>query len=167
MSDKSDAIAVMETVRAETLDAISGIPGDKMTVAAFGTWSVKDVLCHLASWEQFAVPDLQRISRGHIPQLATLRLEEVDEWNAGLMRSRNLFSLPQAKFELEESRHQFIDALNAQPEGGVRCRPDGANAHRWFGQRRKGSRRRNPGMASATGDIAAREQGWAAKGPRR
>ncbi|MFB3053539.1 MAG: DinB family protein, partial [Dehalococcoidia bacterium] len=95
MSDKSDAIAVMETVRAETLDAISGIPEEKTTVAAFGTWSVKDVLCHLASWEQFAVPDLQRISRGHIPQLATLRLEEVDEWNAGLMRSRNLFSLPQ------------------------------------------------------------------------
>ncbi len=117
MSDKSDAIAVMETVRAETLDAIGGIPEDKMTVAAFGTWSVKDVLCHLASWEQFAVPDLQRISRGQIPQLATLRLEEVDEWNAGLMRSRNLFSLPQVMFELEESHRQFIDTLNAQPEG--------------------------------------------------
>ncbi len=33
------------------------------------------------------------------------------------MRSRNLFSLPQAMFELEESRRQFIDALSAQPEG--------------------------------------------------
>ncbi len=117
MSDKSDAIAVLETVRAETLDAINGIPEEKMTVAAFGTWSVKDVLCHLASWEQFAVPDLQRISRGHIPQLATLRLEEIDDWNAGLMRSRSLFPLPQAMFELEESRRQFIDALNAQSEG--------------------------------------------------
>ncbi len=117
MSDKSDAIAVLEAARAETLAAINGIPEEKMTVAAFGSWSVKDVLCHLASWEQFAVPDLQRISRGHIPQLATLRLEEVDDWNAGLMRSRNLFSLPQAMFELEDSRRQFIDALNAQPEG--------------------------------------------------
>jgi hypothetical protein len=116
MSDKLDAIAVLETVRAETLDAINGIPEEKMTVAAFGTWSVKDVLCHLASWEQFAVPDLQRIGRGHIPQLATLRLEEVDDWNAGLMRSRNLFPLPQAMFELEDSRRQLIDALNAQPD---------------------------------------------------
>jgi hypothetical protein len=117
MSDKSDAIAVLETVRAETLDAINGIPEEKMTVAAFGAWSVKDVLCHLTSWEQFAVPDLQRISRGHIPQLATLRLDEIDDWNAGLMRSRSLFPLPQAMFELEESRRQFIDALNAQSEG--------------------------------------------------
>ena len=117
MSDKSEAIAALETVRGETQDAINGIPEEKMAVAAFGTWSVKDVLCHLASWEQFAVPDLQRISRGHIPQLATLRLEEVDDWNVGLMRSRNLFSLPQAMFELEDSRRQFIDALNAQPEG--------------------------------------------------
>ncbi len=117
MSDKSDAIAVLEAARKETLEAINGIPEDKMAVAAFGTWSVKDVLCHLASWEQFAVPDLQRISRGHIPQLATLRLEEIDDWNAGLMRSRNLFPLPQVMFELEDSRRQFIDALNAQPEG--------------------------------------------------
>ncbi len=117
MSDKSDAIAGLESARKETLDAINGIPEEKMTVAAFGTWSVKDVLCHLTSWEQFAVPDLQRISRGHIPQLATLRLEEVDDWNAGLMRSRSLFPLPQAMFELEDSRRQFIDALNAQPEG--------------------------------------------------
>ena len=117
MSDKSDAIAVMETVRAETLDAISDIPEEKMSAVAFGSWSVKDVLCHLASWEQFAVPDLQRISRGHIPQLATLRLEDVDDWNVGLMRSRNLFPLPQVMFELEDSRRQFIDVLNAQPEG--------------------------------------------------
>ena len=117
MSDKSDAIAGLEAARKETLDAINGIPEEKMSAVAFGSWSVKDVLCHLASWEQFAVPDLQRISRGHIPQLATLRLEEVDDWNAGLMRSRNLFPLPQVMFELGDSRGQYIDALNAQPEG--------------------------------------------------
>ena len=117
MSDKSDAIAGLEAARKGTLEAINGIPEEKMSAVAFGRWSVKDVLCHLASWEQFAVPDLQRISRGHIPQLATLRLEEVDDWNAGLMRSRNLFPLPQVMFELGDSRGQYIDALNAQPEG--------------------------------------------------
>ena len=117
MSDKSDAIAGLEAARKETLEAINGIPEEKMSAVAFGSWSVKDVLCHLASREQFAVPDLRRISRGHIPQLATLRLEDVDDWNAGLMRSRNLFPLPQVMFELEDSRRQFIDALNAQPEG--------------------------------------------------
>ena len=116
MSDKSDAIAVLETVRREMLDAIDGIPEEKMAVVAFGTWSVKDVLCHLASWEQFAVPDLQRVGRGHIPQLATLRLEEIDDWNAGLMRSRNLFPLPQVMFELEDSHRQLVDALGALPD---------------------------------------------------
>jgi hypothetical protein len=117
MSDKSDAIAVLETARRETLESINGIPEEKMTVAAFGSWSVKDVLCHLTSWEQIAAPDIQRVGRGHIPQLAAFRREEVDEWNVGLMRSRNLFPLPQVMFELEDSRRQFIDALNAQPEG--------------------------------------------------
>ena len=116
MSDKSDAIAALEAAREETLDVISGIPEDKMSVAAFGAWSVKDVLCHLTSWEQFATVDLQRVKRGHIPQLATFRMEDVDDWNAGLMRSRNLFPLPQAMSELEESRRQFIAALNELPD---------------------------------------------------
>ncbi len=116
MSDRSDAIAVLETSRRETLEAINGIPEEKMTVAAFGTWSVKDVLCHLTSWEQFATVDLQRVRRGYIPQLATFRIEDVDDWNAWLMRSRNLFSLPQAMSELEESRRQFIAALNELPD---------------------------------------------------
>ena len=117
MSDKSDAIAGLEAARKETLGAIDGIPEEKMGAVAFGSWSVKDVLCHLTSWEQFAVPDLQRVSRSHVPQMATFRLEDVDEWNAHLMRSRNLFPLPQVMSELEESRRQVIDALNALPEG--------------------------------------------------
>ncbi len=116
MSDKSDAIAALEAARRETLDAIGGIPGEKMTATAFGSWSVKDVLCHLTSWEQFATADLQRVRRGHIPQLATFRMEDVDDWNAWLMRSRNLFPLPQAMSELEESRRQFTAALNELPD---------------------------------------------------
>jgi hypothetical protein len=117
MSDKSDAIAALETARLETMEAIVGIPEEKMAVPAFGTWSVKDVLCHLASWEQLALADLQRVGRGHVPQLATFRMEEVDDWNAGLMRSRNLFPMPQVMFELEDSRRQFLAALNALPDG--------------------------------------------------
>lgn len=117
MSEKSDAIAGLEAARKETLGAIDGIPEEKISAVAFGSWSVKDVLCHLASWEQFALPDLQRVSRGHVPQMATFRLEDVDEWNAHLMRSRSLFPLPQVMSELEESRRQVIDALNALPDG--------------------------------------------------
>jgi len=116
MSDKSDAIATLEATRRATLEAIDGIPEDRMTVPAFGNWSTKDVLCHLTSWEQLAVADLQRVGRGHIPQLATFRPEDVDEWNACLMRSRNLFPLPQVMFELEDSRRQLVDALNALPD---------------------------------------------------
>lgn len=116
MSDKSDAIAALETVRRETLDAIDGVPEEKMAVAAFGTWSIKDVLCHLTSWEQLAVADLQRVSRGHIPQLATFRAQDVDDWNACLMRSRNLFPLPQVMFELEDSRRQLLAALKEMPD---------------------------------------------------
>ena len=116
MSDKSNAIAALEAARKQTLETISGIPDEKMAVAAFGSWSVKDVLCHFASWEQFATADLGRVRKGHIPQLATFHLDDVDDWNAWLMRSRNLFPLSQVKAELEESRAQFRAALDDLPD---------------------------------------------------
>jgi len=62
MSDKSDALAALEAARRETLGAIDGIPEDKMTAPAFGDWSVKDVLCHLTSWEQFAALPAREIT---------------------------------------------------------------------------------------------------------
>jgi len=116
MSEKSNTIAALEAARGETLAAIDGIPEEKMLAPAFGTWSVKDVLCHLTSWGQFAVLDLWRVSRGHVPQLATFRSEEIDDWNAWLMRSRSLFPLPQVMLELHESWREFIAALNALPD---------------------------------------------------
>jgi len=117
VSDKSEALAALKATRRDALDAVDGIPDERMSVPAFGTWAVKDVLCHLTSWEQAAVPDLHRIARGQVPQLATFRLEEIDDWNAWLMRSRNLFPLPQVIHELNDSRQQFVEALNALPDG--------------------------------------------------
>lgn len=116
MSEKTDAIAALESARKEMMKAIDGIPDDKMTTPAFGTWSVKDVLCHLTSWDQYAESDLRRVARGHVPQLATFRMEEIDDWNAWLMRSRNLFSLSQARLELEESEREVTKALDVLPD---------------------------------------------------
>lgn len=116
MTEKTDAIAALESARKEMVKAIEGIPDDKMTTPAFGTWSVKDVICHLTSWEQYAAPDLQRVARGHVPQLATFRMEEIDDWNAWLMRSRNLFSLSQARLELDEAQQEATKALDVLPD---------------------------------------------------
>jgi len=82
-----------------------------------GDWSVKDIMGHIASWDEFTVSDLRRISRGRLPCLAAFREAEVDSWNAFLIRPRKLFPLPQIRAEFEEARAEMVAALNELPAG--------------------------------------------------
>jgi hypothetical protein len=116
MSDKSDAIAVLETARKELLAAVDGVPQEKMTVPFLGEWSVKDILAHVSSWDELDAGDFPRLARGHVPLQAAFREEEANDWNAFLMRGRRLFSLPQVMFELEHQRQVAREALDALPD---------------------------------------------------
>jgi hypothetical protein len=116
MSDKSSAIDDVKSGHAELLKAIEGLPDDKMGVVWYGEWSTKDVLAHIASWDEFATLDLRRIGRGHIPCLAAFKEAEVDEWNGFFMRPRKLFALPQVRFEGEHWHDELLDTLDALPD---------------------------------------------------
>jgi hypothetical protein len=108
---------MLEESRNELLSAVQGLPEDKMTVSWAGDWSAKDIMGHIASWDEFSVGDLRRIARGRIPCLAAFREADVDNWNAFLIRPRKLFPLPQIRAEFEEARAEMMAALKDLPEG--------------------------------------------------
>ncbi|MGH9174345.1 MAG: DinB family protein, partial [Vicinamibacterales bacterium] len=57
----STAIERVETSWATLIEAIEGIPDARLTAAgAIGTWSVKDVLGHVAYWDGQAIGDVER-----------------------------------------------------------------------------------------------------------
>jgi hypothetical protein len=87
-----------------------------MTVPLAGEWSAKDLMGHIASWDELSLSDLRRIARGRIPCLAAFREADVDNWNAFLMRPRRLFPLPQIQAEFEEARAEMVAALKDLPE---------------------------------------------------
>jgi hypothetical protein len=116
VSDKTNAIAAVEGGYAELQAAAKGIPEGRATAAAFGEWSAKDVLAHMASWDEFTSLDMQRIARGHVPCLAAFKEAEVDQWNAFLMRPRRMFPLAQVQFESAHCHRQLLSALEALPE---------------------------------------------------
>jgi hypothetical protein len=112
-------IASLDRARAEFLEAIDGLPDTDLTKTAFGQWSVKDLIAHVSSWDEIGATDLERASRGHIPALMSFNDEEIDDWNASLMRGRLGFTLPQVQYELSDRRKRLIDALNGAPEALV------------------------------------------------
>ena len=116
MSDKEEVYSQLEAARKELMAVVDGLTPDQMAIPVFADWSVKDILAHIASWEEYALPDFKRVARGHMPALASFREPEVDKWNALLMSLRRNFPLDQVMYELEANRKATIAALDALPE---------------------------------------------------
>jgi hypothetical protein len=116
VSDRDELLSRLQESRNELASAIRGLPEDKMTVPLAGEWSAKDLMGHIASWDELSLSDLRRIARGRIPCLAAFREADVDDWNAFLMRPRKLFPLPQIQAEFEEARAEMMAALKDLPE---------------------------------------------------
>jgi uncharacterized protein (TIGR03083 family) len=116
VSDRQEVYGQLHEARKELLAAVDGLKPDQMTVPMLGDWSVKDILAHVASWEEFALPDLRRAAKGRMPALASFREAEVDDWNRALMSLRRNFPLDQVMGELEEYREATMAALDAVPD---------------------------------------------------
>ncbi|MGQ9573339.1 MAG: DinB family protein [Dehalococcoidia bacterium] len=116
MSNREEVRSLLDAARQELLAAIDGLTPEQMAIPVFDDWSVKDILAHVASWEEYALPDFQRIARGHKPALASFREQEVDNWNALVMSLRRNFPLDQVMHELEANRQALVAALDALPD---------------------------------------------------
>ncbi len=116
MSEKAAALDNLRSAYRELQAAIEGIPAERMTEVWSGEWSVKDMLAHMASWDEILAEDLRRIARGHMPVLASFREADVNAWNAFLMRPRRSFGLDQVRFESQHWHQQAIASFEALPD---------------------------------------------------
>ena len=117
MGDKDDVLSMLDESRKDLAGAIQGLPDDKLTAPLGDNWCAKDIMGHIASWDEFTVSDLRRIARGRLPCLAAFREPDVDSWNAFLMRPRRLFPVAQTRAEFEEARAEMVAAMKDLPEG--------------------------------------------------
>ncbi|UCH86965.1 MAG: DinB family protein [Dehalococcoidia bacterium] len=116
MTDREEARSLLEAAHKELLAAIDGLTPEQMAIPVFDNWSVKDILAHIVSWEEYTLLDLQRLARGHMPALASFKQEDLHNWNALVMSLRRDFPLDQVMHELEANREATIAALDALPD---------------------------------------------------
>jgi hypothetical protein len=116
VTDRQEARSLLEAAHKELLAAIDGLTPEQMAIPVFADWSVKDILAHIVSWEEYTLLDLQRVARGHMPALASFKQQEVDNFNALVMSLRRDFPLDQVMDELGANRKATIAALDALPD---------------------------------------------------
>jgi len=116
VGDGEEVYSLLEAAHKELLAAIDGLTPEQMAIPVFDDWSVKDILAHIVSWEEYTLLDFQRVARGHMPALASFKQRDVDNFNAMVMSLRRDFPLDQVMHELEANRKATIAALDALPD---------------------------------------------------
>ena len=112
-------MAEVAKAREGLMASLEGLSDEQMTRPAAGEWSVKDLLAHLACWDELSLPDVRRLGRGDAPALAAFDIKKVDEWNGMLMSLRRHFPLDQARRELKICREMLLDAVAELPDSAL------------------------------------------------
>jgi hypothetical protein len=78
--NKQDILDELIEARQELMAAIEGLtPLQMLEPGAVGTWSIKDVLSHLAAWESETVTALNQVLNNRVPGI--INIDDIDEWN--------------------------------------------------------------------------------------
>lgn len=107
--DQYTMIAVVEDSWRRFDAAIAGL--DEAALAepgVVGEWSVKDLLGHVAAWEQRALEHIERWRRGEPPVRAALA---TDEYNAREAERRRGWTLAEMRDDVAETRRRLRAAL--------------------------------------------------------
>jgi uncharacterized protein (TIGR03083 family) len=87
---KAPLIAALRAIRAELESVVSQVPPERMTEpGACGSWSVKDVLAHLAVENDWLALQLERRARGEVP--GPEELQRVQELGLADNETRNTY----------------------------------------------------------------------------
>jgi len=103
----------LERTRAELLDTIAGLSEQALDrKGAIGEWSVKNVLAHIAAWEDLLVQVLpERFATGKAPKWLRARIADEDRYNAEEVAEREELTPAEQLIELERTRAALLDYL--------------------------------------------------------
>jgi hypothetical protein len=96
-------------------EALQGLNEAQMTEVWLGTWSVRDIVAHIAGWHQEMGPALERLARGERPIREGVSYDDVDAWNARFAAARRATPVADVLLELDKTHEYFLRVAAAVP----------------------------------------------------
>jgi hypothetical protein len=96
-------------------EAIQGLNEAQMTEAWLGTWSIKDIVAHIAGWHQELGPALERMARGERPIPEGVSYDDPDVWNARFAAARRDTPVNDVLLELDKTHQYFLQMAAGVP----------------------------------------------------
>ena len=107
--DVEGIIADNAAARAGLMQALDAIPGPRRIEAWYGDWSLRDLVVHLAAWQQAWAAGMEQIARGDRPQLPGYDGDD-DAFNAARVAEHVGESWESALRRLRVSRERHEEA---------------------------------------------------------
>jgi uncharacterized damage-inducible protein DinB len=111
---RDEAIARLRAGRREFLDTLEGIAGeDLLRPNAVEGWSLKDLLAHIASWDEEILRVIQAFAMQPEPKYSYAISDRNDfaVWNAEQVESRRESSSEQVQLEFTNARRDLIQVV--------------------------------------------------------
>ncbi len=119
--DKDELIRNLESEWSALLQSFRGLPEDRATESgAVGAWSVKDILGHITTWEEFTTGNLGRAMNGQPAE----EYEEYETYNQEEVARKAGLSFAEIQRQLEEVHGKLMAALAGLPDQRWDAGPD-------------------------------------------
>jgi uncharacterized damage-inducible protein DinB len=111
---RDDAINKLRAARKDLQDAGAGLSEEEMQRAGVvNEWSVKDLLAHIAAWDEEMLRVIQAFAMPGEAQYSYTISNEDDfaEWNSEQVAARRALTLEQTQHEFENARRDLIQII--------------------------------------------------------
>jgi hypothetical protein len=120
---RQEAISILEEGNARVEELLGGIPDADLTREATiggGEWSAKDLVGHLATWEELALRSLEEWLRGEVPWVeqedgpfGAAGTEAIDALNARTVDAKRHLSLDEVRRTSQEIHRRLVAEIIA------------------------------------------------------
>jgi hypothetical protein len=93
-----------------------------LTPGVTGSWSVRDIIAHVTSWEEEALAHLPGVLRGQRPPRYSVTYGGIDAFNARTMEARRSLSLGEVLGQQRAVHDRLVDFVRRTP--AAECRGD-------------------------------------------
>ena len=111
--DKQTTLKELQDGFAALTAALDGLDERAMTTVFYGTWSVKDIVAHIAGWQHLMTEAMERMARGEKPTPEGVDYSDADAWNARFAAAMTAQNATTVVADLKQSFANYLRAARA------------------------------------------------------
>jgi hypothetical protein len=101
----------------EFLDSYAGLSGaDALKPGVTGSWSVKDIVAHVTTWEEETLKHLPGMLRGEKHQRYSVQYGGIDAFNALMTEKKKRLSFSEVLQQQDEMHRRLVQYIESVPE---------------------------------------------------